>query len=156
MRINKCMGILALSMLFTTVLLAQDAKKEPPKNIESIRGSWKVSKVTSGTQEVAKNPTSGQWIAFRSDGTYVNHATELDSGSYRLNENLSSLYLESHVHPDPDNDSQKRIIEYKISLAGNNMTLQRKPDQTKRDKHDDRMKYHYVRVGNADLSTKKK
>ncbi|SHG40165.1 hypothetical protein SAMN04488109_0071 [Chryseolinea serpens] len=154
MLIKKCMYALVFGMLFTTALLAQDAKTVPTKTIEAIRGSWKIAKIMSGTQEVARNPTSGQWIAFRSDGTYVNHGTALDSGSYRLNENQSSLYLESHVNPGKDKDSPKLITEYKITLQDDSMILQRKNEKPAKGKHADKMQYYYVRIGEETSSVK--
>jgi hypothetical protein len=146
MLVKKCVYAVVLGMLFSTALLAQDSKNVAPKTIEAIRGSWKVAKIMSGTQEVAKNPTSGQWIAFRSDGTYLNHATQVDSGSYRLNETQSSLYLESHVNPGQDKGSPKKITEYKITLQDDSMILQPKNEKSGKDAHADNMKYHYVRI----------
>ncbi|MBL0743850.1 hypothetical protein [Chryseolinea lacunae] len=155
MLLRKSIAVLILSTVFTTLLMAQNAKNVPDKIIASIVGSWKVSKIVSGKEDVAKNPTSGQWIEFRSDGTYVNHATSLDSGSYRLNENQALLYLESHVKPGVAKDSPKLITEYTIVFKDETMILQRKKEKSaKGGQHVDKMKYYYQRVGEESSSVK--
>ena len=95
-------------------LRAQDSKQTPDKIIDKIVGAWKIQKITSGKEEVAKNPTSGQWIEFRSDGTYLNHSTPIDSGSYRDNENQSIVYFESVVNKDPSKKYTNMTTEWSI------------------------------------------
>lgn len=138
-----------ITVLFTAIALmsisafAQE-KGEPDKKIETILGTWKVQKILSGKTEVAKNPTSGQWIEFRADGTYVNNATSIDSGSYRLNENHSMLYLESQVQSDASKEA--KIKEWTISLSDNSLTMQQKANESNKKSHADKMKYVYVRI----------
>src|ERR1041384_7107615 len=100
---------------------AQNSKNLPPKKIGNIVGTWKISKITSGNNEVAKNPTSGQWIEFRSDGKYVNQALSIDSGSYRLDENNSTLFLESSIHSNDKKDSPKEIREWAVAMNNDTM-----------------------------------
>lgn len=137
---------IAIAFFFvSSVLLAQDAKQVPEKIIDKIVGAWKIQKITAGKEEVAKNPTSGQWIEFRSDGTYLNHVASIDSGSYRINENSSILYLESVVNKEPANDKTKMITEWAIAFADEALILQRR--STGKREHVDKMKYYYTKVG---------
>jgi len=131
--------------IFTATLRAQDAKNTPDKIIESIVGTWKIQKILSGNKEVANNATSGQWIEFKSDGKYVNQSTSLDSGSYRLDENRSILYLESSVHAGPSKNSQKEIEEWSVAFQEDTMTLQRQSMK----QHADKMKYVYIRLADG-------
>jgi hypothetical protein len=126
---------------------AQQQKSINDKSIERIVGTWKIQKILSGKTEVAKNPTSGQWIEFRGDGKYVNNASSIDSGSYRLNENHSVLYLESQVHASSDKSNPKRIVEWEITLDNDLLTMQQRGNEkTGKKSHADKMKYVYVRI----------
>src|ERR1700741_997734 len=100
-----------LFLLLSTAVWSQDAKKVPDKIIDKIVGAWKIQKISAGKEDVAKNPTSGQWIEFRSNGTYLNHATSIDSGSYRINENSAIVYLESDVNKDPSKKGANMVAE---------------------------------------------
>ena len=135
-------------MLVISPLWGQDAKQVPDKIIDKIIGAWKIQKITSGKEEIAKNPTSGQWIEFRSDGTYLNKATSLDSGSYRINENSSIVYLESLVNNDPSKNGTKMVTEWAIAFANDGMIMQRR--STGKREHVDKMKYFYTKVGEAE------
>ncbi|MEJ7646941.1 MAG: hypothetical protein WKF87_20255 [Chryseolinea sp.] len=125
---------------------AEQHKRIPDKKIELIIGSWKIQTIMSGKTEVAKNPTSGQWIEFREDGKYVNKATALDSGSYRLNENSSTLYLESSVKAKVEG---KNVSEFNIAFEGELMTMQQAQKKTSKKTHTDAMKYVYVRIADG-------
>jgi hypothetical protein len=137
-----------LFFLLSTAVWSQDAKKVPDKIIDKIVGVWKIQKITDGNEDVAKNPTSGQWIEFRSDGTYLNHATSIDSGSYRVNENSFIVYLQSVVNKDPSKKTESMVTEWTVAFADEGMILQRR--STGKREHADRMKYYYSRVGNAE------
>jgi len=135
-----------IAVLFIAVTLSATAafpqgKDVQDKKIEMILGTWKIQKVLSGNTEVAKNPTSGQWIEFKNDGKYVNHAASVDSGSFRLNENHSTLYLESQVQPDA-----AKIAEWTIVLNDNTLTMEQTSGGNKSKKSKDKMKYVYVRI----------
>ncbi|MEP6736259.1 MAG: hypothetical protein ABJA70_12110 [Chryseolinea sp.] len=136
---------LAVVLLLASVVAnAQPEKASPNKNIQRILGTWKIQKILSGKTEVAKNPTSGQWIEFRSDGRYVNKTVAMDSGSYRLNENQNVLYLESQVNSDDAKHESKKIVEWTIGFDGEAMTMQQ---HTKTKKSNaDTMQYVYVRI----------
>jgi hypothetical protein len=146
MRSKLCIAIVLL--LISCPLWAQDAKQVPDKIIDKIVGVWKIQKITAGKDEVAKNPTSGQWIEFRSDGTYLNHSTSLDSGSYRINENSSIVYLESVVNDDPAKKTAKMVTEWTVAFADEGMIMQRR--STGKREHVDKMKYFYTKVGEAE------
>lgn len=135
--------LFAALTLIATSAFAQE-KGAPDKKFETILGTWKVQKILSGKTEVARNPTSGHWIEFRADGTYVNNATSVDSGSYRLNENHSLLYLESRSHDGAGNSA--KIVEWTISLSDNSLTMQQKANKSDKSSHADKMKYVYVRI----------
>lgn len=140
--------IAGVFIFISSLVWAQDAKKVPDKIIHKIVGVWKIQKISSGNEDVAKNPTSGQWIEFRSNGTYLNHATSIDSGSYRINENSSIVYLESVVNKDPSKKTDKMIAEWSVAFANEGMILQRR--STNKREHIDKMKYYYTRVGDAE------
>ena len=140
--------IAVLLMLVISPIWAQDAKQVPDKIIDKIVGVWKIQKITSGKEEVAKNPTSGQWIEFRSDGTYLNQSTAIDSGSYRINENSSIVYLESLVNNDTSKNTTKMVTEWTVAFANEGMILQRR--STGKREHVDKMKYFYSKVGEAE------
>lgn len=140
---------LKITALFVSVLLVittavAQQKGGPDKNIETILGTWKVQKILSGNTEVAKNPTSGHWIEFRNDGKYVHQSTTLDSGSFRMNENHSVLYLESHAHASAA--GKPNIVEWTISVKDDALTMQQKSTEKKGKSHADTMKYVYVRI----------
>lgn len=140
--------IAVLLMLVISPIWAQDAKQVPDKIIDKIVGVWKIQKITAGKEEIAKNPTSGQWIEFRSDGTYLNQSTSIDSGSYRINENSSIVYLESLVNNDPSKNTTKMVTEWTVSFANEGMIMQRR--STGKREHADKMKYFYTKVGEAE------
>ena len=140
--------IAVLLMLVISPIWAQDAKQVPDKIIDKIVGVWKIQKITAGKEEIAKNPTSGQWIEFRSDGTYLNQSTSIDSGSYRINENSSIVYLESLVNDDPSKNTTKMVTEWTVAFANEGMIMQRR--STGKREHADKMKYFYTKVGEAE------
>lgn len=142
-------GLFTALVLLTTGAFAQK-KGGPDKSIETILGTWKVQKIMSGKTEVAKNPTSGQWIEFKSDGKYVNHAEAIDSGSFRINENHSTLYLESQSNKGSNGEA--KIIEWVISLKDDALTMQQKTNGSDKNAHKDKMKYVYVRIESGSKS----
>jgi hypothetical protein len=137
-------ALLILSGIGTS-LSAQNAEKTPEKMIDSVVGSWKIQKIVSGKTEVAKNPTSGQWIEFKSDGTYINHSASLDSGSYRTDENQAILYLESKVYDPGTKNSPEEIGEWTVTFQEGMMTLERNDNKPRANK----TKYIYARIGDG-------
>ena len=142
---SKICFAFAIILLVCTSIRAQDSKQTPDKVIDKIVGAWKIQKITSGKEEVAKNPTSGQWLEFRSDGTYLNNSTSIDSGSYRINENQSIVYFESVVNKDASKNTTNTITEWSIAFTNDGMIMQRR--STGKREHADKMKYFYSKVG---------
>lgn len=138
-------ALLILSGIGESSLSAQNAEKTPVKMIDSIVGTWKIQKIVSGKTEVAKNPTSGQWIEFKSDGKYINHSASLDSGSYRTDENQSILYLESNVYDPGAKNSPMEIGEWNVAFEEGMMMLQRNDNKPRANK----TKYIYARIGDG-------
>ncbi len=127
---------------------AQNASDSPDKVIDKIVGTWKIQRILSGNTEVAKNPTSGQWIEFRSDGKYVHQVTQPDSGSYRIDENRLVLFLESSLRKGNAENSPKQIDEWSLSFKDGTMTM-RRPRPNKK-QHRDNMTYVYVRIADGE------
>ncbi|MGC3944272.1 MAG: hypothetical protein QM762_07115 [Chryseolinea sp.] len=139
---SKRLAVLFAAVTLTATSALAQAKDVQDKKIETILGTWKIQKVLSGNTEVAKNPTSGQWIEFKNNGRYVNHTASVDSGSFRLNENHSTLYLESQLQPDA-----AKIVEWTIALTDNTLTMEPAVAGNKSKKSNkDKMKYVYVRI----------
>src|SRR5690606_13968005 len=138
--------LLVFALLITAVgAFAQQANEESVKNIEKIVGRWELAKTYAGSREITSNPNSEtrSWIQFDRDGTYQLQRDGNDTGSYRLNENHSTLYLESGQAVDGSAaaTANGRITEYSISLNGDVLTMQQKSDAGSTNK------YVYNRVG---------
>jgi hypothetical protein len=138
-------ALMLLTGIGATSLFAQNANGAPDKIIDTIVGSWKIQKILSGKKEVAKNPTSGQWIEFKSDGKYINHSASLDSGSYRTDENQSRLYLESNVYDPGAKNAPMEIGEWTVTFQEGMMTLERNDNKPRANKN----KYIYARIGDG-------
>jgi len=137
--------VVLLTAIGTTILSAQNAKETPDKIIDIIVGSWKIQEVQAGKKDVVRNPTSGEWIEFRSDGKYVNHTTSLDSGSYRTDENRKIVYLESSVYDPGSKNSPTEIGEWAVTFQEGMMILQRNDNIPTAAK----TKYIYTRIGDG-------
>lgn len=124
---------------------AQQATEESVKEIEKIVGRWELAKTYAGSREITSNPNSESrsWIQFDRDGTYQLQRDGNDTGSYRLNENHSILYLESGqaVEGSAAAASNGRVTEYQISLNGDVLTMQQRSDNGSTNK------YVYNRTG---------
>jgi len=138
--------LLFLSFAFSVVVcqtFAQKSSDTPDKAIESIIGRWQLQKVYAGSREITSNPNSENpsWIEFNEDGTYVQQAESNDRGSYRLNENHSTLYLESGEKTGTSSAVQTHdLTEYTITIKDDVLTMQSKSDTPS-------TKYVYTRKG---------
>ncbi len=149
MILKKFIPLVVIIMSIGAVSLhAQVASNYPDKKIEKIVGTWKVKSILADKKTVAKNPTSGQWIRFQSNGRYVHQANALDSGSYRVDENRSVLYLESDIIEDASSKPSEALGEWSLTFKDDTMILQRKGDSP----HTDKMKYVYVQIGEGSIS----
>lgn len=142
--------LLIITALTVPVVRAQKASDSPDKIIDKIVGTWKMQRILSGKNEVAKNPTSGQWIEFRSDGKYVHQLATPDSGSYRINENHSMLFLESSLHPGTAKNSPKKIDEWLLTFTDDTMTMRRKNNPKDKKQRPDNMSYVYIRIADGE------
>ena len=147
--------ILVVAMLCSVMMASaqtassQKEKKEPTKKlIESIVGKWQLTNVIDKNKktEASKDTLGISWIDFRPDGKYksgsngTNGSVQvIDSGSYRLNEQIGVLYLQS-----AQNDGQVSHPPVEWSLVfdkGNAMTLAGRGSA-----HAQRYKYVYTKT----------
>jgi len=143
-------SLLIVMMLAIPVARAQNASDSPDKVIDKIVGTWKIQRIMSGKNEVAKNPTSGQWIEFKSDGKYVHQLTMADSGSYRIDENRSVLFLESSLLSGEAKNSPKKIEEWVLAFQDDTMTMKRSNNPKDKKQHPDKMSYVSVRIADGE------
>jgi len=129
------LSTLILSLLAFAV--RSQGKKPIEKLFGDIAGTWRIQSIYDGKKDITKNDSSSvQWMEFTEDGRYRNKTGNqvLDSGSYRVNENHHSLYLQS----DRDKDNP---AEWQLEFKDNTMTLSGKgTSQAKR------FKYIYVKT----------
>jgi hypothetical protein len=109
-------GIFMLLTLVTACRTETDENKEnentevntrqasPEKMIETLVGEWKVESIKRGEQDVTDAEGGGdQRLIFTSEARYIRRSgnQKVDSGAYRMNEQLRNLYFESgaNVHP---------------------------------------------------------
>jgi hypothetical protein len=127
---QKYFFILSFLLTFLTFqVIAQRSSEQPTKEIEKILGKWELQKVYAGGREIARNPNSGThpWIEFKPDGTYEQNTEEIDHGSYRLNENQSTLYLESSDKKETSSiTTVNNINEYAITIKDDVLIMQSK------------------------------
>lgn len=117
MKAMKMALVFAVGLLLQTTVFGQTKKDIPVKSIERIVGTWKATHVYNGKKEIGTDSTGMQWVEFTPDGKYATKSKgkNAESGSYRLNENQSRLYLESEPGKDP--------VEWVITFKENTMTL---------------------------------
>lgn len=112
------------------------AQETPVKMIQSLVGEWKVDKILKGKTDVTeKSKEREQILSFNSEARYVVRSgnEKTDSGSYRMNEQIGSLYLES--------ESDEKPREWKTEFTSDGMILTRKQDSSKKDN----LQYFYIR-----------
>jgi hypothetical protein len=121
-------------------------KGTPVKIIESIVGKWQVDRVLKGDKDITNSDTLvlNRAIEFNRENQYtiMSGNEETEHGSFRVNENQSSLYLER--------ENSQEATEWKVSFNNNGtMTLQ----QTGTHPHADSFKYVYVKTSTASRKT---
>lgn len=97
-------------------------KATPIKAIEAIVGTWQMEGALKGGKNVAGTDTVAhpQTITFGRENKYVSHfsAERIDSGTFRMNENHSSLYMESEGGGEP--------TEWEIWIEGEQLMMQQR------------------------------
>lgn len=88
----------------------------PRKLIEYLVGEWAIDSAGGGNQQ------NDQRIFFTNEARYILYSgrEKVDSGAYRMNEQLKNLYLQSEVN--------EQTREYEVQTNEEVMTL--KPNQT--------------------------
>lgn len=102
---------------------AQSAKDMKVKMIDRILGTWKITKIYDGKKEIAPSDSTAHQFIFNQEGHYkttVGKST-IDSGSYRVNENTSLLYLENRKNIMPGSTPAQDT--WKVSFTNDTMTM---------------------------------
>ncbi|MDQ2658102.1 MAG: hypothetical protein M3Y60_11840 [Bacteroidota bacterium] len=97
-------------------------KESPEKMIEILVGEWELDEGAAGNAD--QQDGAMQRIRFTEEARYIGYSDDekVDSGAYRMNEQLRNLYLESEADEEPR--------EYEIDLQENRLTLKRSEAQT--------------------------
>jgi hypothetical protein len=95
-------------------------QETPTKMIEKLVGDWDRS---GGGQQGAQNNNQQegmQRITFTEEARYIlyNGNQKIDSGAYRMNEQLNNLYLESEINEEPK--------EFEVQLSEDQLTMKAK------------------------------
>ena len=95
---------------------ANTEQESPVKMIEQLVGEWEMDSIVGASGEQEKN----QRLTFTEEARYVLHSGNnmIDSGAYRMNEQLRNLYLESETNKTPR--------EFEIELQDDRMVLSAK------------------------------
>jgi hypothetical protein len=99
-------------------------EETPTKMIEYLVGEWQVERIMDGEKNVTDaQGGSGQRIIFTNEARYIKRSgnQKIDSGAFRMNEQLENLYLESETNAQPQ--------EYEVTLKSGTMTLTAKEKQ---------------------------
>jgi hypothetical protein len=99
----------------------------PTKMIEYLVGNWEVERIMDGEKDVTDaQGGSGQRITFTQEARYIKRSgnQKIDSGAFRMNEQLENLYLESEVNNQPQ--------EYEVTLKSGMMTLTPRQNQNEK------------------------
>ena len=90
-------------------------QETPVKLIEYLVGDWQMDSSNESQNNAQGGP--GERITFTSEARYIvrNGNQKVDSGAYRMNEQLRNLYLESEINGNPR--------EYEVDIKQDVMTL---------------------------------
>lgn len=97
---------------------ANTERQTPTKMIEYLVGQWQIDSAGNTTQQ---GQGQDQRMIFTQEARYMEYLgnQKVDSGAYRMNEQLNNLYLESEINANPR--------EFEIKFDETKMTL--KPKQ---------------------------
>lgn len=108
--------------------------------IEYLVGDWKIDKILSGKKDVTETEGGDdQTLTFTSEARYIMRSgnEKIDSGAYRMNEQMGSLYLES--------GSDEKLREWKVDFKSGGMILSLKQGTP----HGENLRYFYRRTNPA-------
>lgn len=98
-------------------------QETPTKMIESLVGEWQVDRILNGEQNVTNDQGgANQTLTFTNEARYIRRSgnQKVDSGAYRMNEQLNNLYLES--------ETNEQAEEWEVDFESGTMTLTRTAD----------------------------
>lgn len=97
--------------------------KTPVKMIDNLVGKWKIDSASSRSASGDKAGPKDQTITFTEEARYILRSGDqkVDSGAYRMNEQLKNLYLESEADEKPR--------EYEIQVSQDTLILSSKEDK---------------------------
>lgn len=94
-------------------------QESPVKMIEYLVGEWRIERILNENNEdiTATEDESNQTLTFTAEARYILSSgnEKVDSGAYRMNEQLGHLYLESEVDEEPR--------EWNVEFGSDKMTL---------------------------------
>lgn len=100
-------------------------KESPAKLIEILVGEWELQDAAASNAD--RQEGTMERIRFTEEARYIGYAGDekVDSGAYRMNEQLRNLYLESEADNVPR--------EYEMDLQQNRLTLKPREAEAGRD-----------------------
>ena len=121
---------------------ANTKKETPIKLIEYLVGEWQLENPSSANEPRGQSDR----LTFTEEARYIVRSgnQKIDSGAYRMNEQLGNLYLES--------ETNERPREYEIQVNENTMTLKPKDPQNG---EDGKTSFTYRRLGPPSISAEK-
>ncbi len=90
--------------------------------IDYLVGEWKIDSVTDG-RGAAEAGNADQTLTFTNEARYILRSgnKKIDSGAYRMNEQLKNLYFESEANEKPR--------EYEVQVKEDTLILSSKDDK---------------------------
>jgi hypothetical protein len=97
--------------------------KTAVKMIDNLVGEWKIDSVSSRSASGDTSSNADQTLTFTEEARYILRSgkKKVDSGAFRMNEQLKNLYLESEA------DSKPR--EYEVQVSQDTLILSSKEDK---------------------------
>ena len=134
-RLKRILVLTLIMSSFSFLTYAQTAKDMPKdadtkKFIEMIAGTWKLKSIVDSEaknkgKKTNQKPTDQgnnamQMLEFDADGRYKvnNSTTAIDSGSYRINEQHSVLYMESDADDITPTEWDISVTKKRLTMVG--------------------------------------
>jgi hypothetical protein len=97
--------------------------KTAVKMIDNLVGEWKIDSASSRSGSEDTAGAKDQTLTFTEEARYILRSgnKKVDSGAYRMNEQLKNLYLESEANEKPR--------EYEIEVSQDTLILSSKEDK---------------------------